>query len=121
MSLHRHLWSTWGLPPTREIDHENGNGLDCRRENLRAATSTQNRVNQAPTSANRSGVRGVNWNKERGKWVAAIRRPAPVGRGKKVHLGYFDDLQVAAAAYRRAAQRIYGDFAWKGGVPSTKQ
>jgi hypothetical protein len=34
-----------GLPSGSEIDHENGDGLDCRRENLRPATRRQNMQN----------------------------------------------------------------------------
>src|SRR5262245_21340644 len=39
------------------IDHQNGNGLDCQRHNLRKATHSQNAANRA--SINVTGYRGV--------------------------------------------------------------
>ena len=44
--LHRTVMSA---KPGQQIDHANGDGLDCRRINLRLCTSTQNRQNQRKT------------------------------------------------------------------------
>lgn len=99
--LHRLvLGATAGL----EVDHINGDGLDCRRTNLRLATPSENRRNQR--RANASGFKGVHWNPSNRGWVASIKVH------KKVHhLGTFSDAAEAARAYDAAAIRLHGEFA----------
>jgi hypothetical protein len=104
--LHRFLWTKWGMPEAEEIDHENRNGLDCRRANLRAATSTQNKFNVDRRRDNKSGIRGV-CATENGTWRATF---------KHRHLGTFATKEAAAAAYRAAALPVAGRFA----APSMK-
>ena len=54
--LHRWLWDYhWGRPPTQHIDHDGGNGLDCRWHKLRAATHDQNQ--RARAYSNKLGFR----------------------------------------------------------------
>lgn len=106
MSLHRFLWSLWKLPETPDIDHKNRNGLDCRRENLRAATSSQNLGNTAKKRTNTSGFKGVYWHRKLNKWFAQI-----TCNGKQRHLGCFAEKEAAADAYIRAAKELFGEFA----------
>jgi len=89
-----------------DVDHINGNKLDNRRENLRIATRSQNNANKRMQSNNTSGYRGVNWHKQRGKWVAKIQ----VDR-KSIHLGLYEKKEDAARAYNKAAVLYYGEFA----------
>lgn len=95
--------------PDEEIDHKNRVKDDDRWENLRGATSSQNKANTALTSRNTSGVKGVSWYRDPrwnyGSWTACIRR-----NGKTVHLGYFDTIEEAGTAYAKAAKEIYGEF-----------
>lgn len=106
ITLHRFLWDLWGLPATPEIDHVNRDGLDCRRENLRAATSSQNKQNVSKRSTNTSGFKGVYWHRRLGKWFAQITCD-----GKQRHLGCFTEKEEAARAYARAAVELFGEFA----------
>ena len=53
-----------------------------------------------------AAVKGVCWNKGSGKWQAGIKV-----RGKSLHLGLFDDIDAAAAAYQQAAAHHFGQFA----------
>lgn len=94
------------LFPNEEVDHIHGNGLDNRRSELRLATREQNAHNMTKYRNNTSGYKGVCWDKRRGKWSVeiAIER-------KKRFLGYFDDIQTAASAYRQAADELHGEFA----------
>jgi hypothetical protein len=89
-----------------EVDHDNGNRLDNRRENLRPATKSQNMSNRGPFLNNKSGFKGVCWHKRRQKWIAQIHVS-----GKRTHLGYFDDPIAAARAYDAAALELHGAFA----------
>jgi len=88
------------------VDHRDGDGLNNHRENLRVATHTENIRNARKSSANTSGYKGVRWHKPANKWMAHIGV-----NGKLIYLGYFADIADAAAAYREAATKYYGDFA----------
>lgn len=101
-----------GAQRGNDIDHINRNGLDNRRVNLRVCTCAQNQCNRGPQVNNKSGYKGVSWKKDKSKWNALIY----VG-GKKIHLGYYDDLDDAAIAYNRAAIEKHGEFAWLNPVP----
>jgi hypothetical protein len=100
--LHRWLWEHWGRPPTEHVDHDGGDGLDCRWSKLRAATHDQNQ--RARTYCNQLGVKGVNRDKRR--FVARITVD-----GHRRVLGRFSTVLDAAAAYDRAARELHGEFA----------
>ncbi len=88
------------------VDHKNMNGLDCRRSNLRVATKSQNMANRGPARNNKSGLKGVFFDKARGKWQASIGVQCRV-----YHLGRYHTKELAAAAYDAAAVRFFGEFA----------
>lgn len=89
-----------------EVDHINGDGLDNRRSNLRAATHALNLANQRPQQGRSSRFKGVSWNKQRRGWEAYIRVA-----GRQIHLGLFSDEGDAALAYDKAAIAAWGSFA----------
>lgn len=101
-----HLYMT-GEWPTHLIDHVNGDRLDNRWENLRPATRTQNNINCATYSNNKSGLKGVKSCND-GKFEARI-----CVNGKQMHLGRFASAQEAHDAYWMAAKEHFGDFARK--------
>lgn len=75
-----------------KADHINGDHLDCRRSNLRIATSAQNNQNLTRLHRNNtSGYRGVTL--QEGRWLARIKV-----RERLVHLGSYDTPEEAAAA-----------------------
>jgi hypothetical protein len=88
------------------VDHVNGDGLDNRRANLRAATSAQNAQNRRRRSDNTSGYKGVSWHRSSERWSAYI-----TADGRRHHLGRFDDPTDAARAYDTAARELHGAFA----------
>lgn len=87
-------------------DHKNGNGLDNRRENLRAATAAQNQMNRGKHAHASSPYKGITWLRFDRKWWARIK----VG-GKRLDLGRFSDERAAALAYNEAAIKHFGEFA----------
>lgn len=107
-TIERHLASrivwVWhhGVWPAGLVDHEDGNTLNDRIQNLRDVTSAVNSKNMRMHSGNTSGITGVCWQKSLSKWKAEI-----MANGVKKHLGVFDDIEDAAAA-RKAAERELG-------------
>lgn len=100
--LHRIIWKmVYGEEP-EEIDHINHVGTDNRLKNLRAVTKQENSKNTSMHKNNTSGITGVILYKRTSKYAAQIRVD-----GKKIHLGYFDTIEEAAAA-RQAAETLFG-------------
>ena len=95
------------LPKT--IDHINGDKLDNRIENLRAATVGQNQHNRKTNANNTSGYKGVSWNKALKKWTARITLERKI-----IHLGYFANVEEAAEVVRKAREELHGSFANHG-------
>ncbi len=94
------------LAQSEQVDHESRNTLDCRSENLRVATASQNGCNRGKNRNNTSGFKGVTWSKATRKWLAQI-----VVNGRHKYLGVFGNIHEAAAAYDSAAIVLHGDFA----------
>ena len=88
--------------PTGQIDHVNGDTSDNRIDNLRDVTPSENARNRRIRADSASGVNGVSWRKNRGKWTAYISHG-----GRLCYLGLFSDIQDAAAA-RKAAEFGHG-------------
>lgn len=104
--LHRFLWDLWKRPPAKTVDHENGDGLDCRWHNLRAATVSQNNSNAPKNRRNTSGYKGVSFDRCSGKWHARFRH-----LGKKLYAGQYATAEEAARAYDAAILPLRGEFA----------
>jgi len=95
------------LPSGIRVDHKDGNALNNQRSNLRECTAEQNQRNRGKQRNNKSGYKGVFFDKARRKWRAMIGM-----NGRLIHLGFFIDKVDAAKAYDRAALKYFGEFAW---------
>ena len=95
------------LSDTKLVDHEDRNGLNNRRLNIRAATYSQNNANRGKNKNGcTSQYRGVNWCKDKRKFRAGI-----VVNRKIIHLGMFVSEEEAALAYNASALQHFGAFA----------
>lgn len=92
------------------VDHINGDRLDNRRRNLRAATTAENAKNRRPMLNSSTGFRGVTKTKG-GKFSAALQP-----KSKYIYVGVFDTAEEAALAYNAAAKKHYGEFAYQNVV-----
>jgi hypothetical protein len=107
VSLHRVVAERAGYAIDElEVDHEDGDGLNCRRGNLRPANDAQNAWNRRRHRNNTSGFSGVRWRPERSRWVALIS-----AAGKRRCLGHFVTAVDAWLAYATAAKAARGRFA----------
>ncbi len=89
------------------VDHINGDRLDNRRCNLRAASPQQNARNQTRKSVGHtSKFKGVCWDPWGSRWRAGI-----MINSKRINLGSFQSEQDAQQAYAAAAVKYFGEFA----------
>jgi hypothetical protein len=99
-----------------EVDHWNGDTLDCRRGNLRLATSQQNSFNtrkqKRRTTSQYKGVCYVPKVNKTNPWIAYIGGSVSVrAKTPRRYLGYFSSEIAAALAYDTAARSLFGQFA----------
>lgn len=99
--MHRDIME---LPNNVLVDHKNNNGLDNRKENLRPASTSQNKANRGMQKNNHSGYKGIRPSKN--KWAAQIQC-----NHKWEHLGVFNTPEEAARAYDKRAVELFGEFA----------
>lgn len=100
---HRVAWALfYGEQPPDYIDHIDGNGLNNSIANLRKAEQRQNLGNQKVRTDNTTGYKGVTLFKRTGKYIA---------RAAGKHLGYFATPEEAHAAYCKAADAEFGEYA----------
>ena len=99
------------MPGASNVDHEDCDGLNNQRSNLRPATGRQNQGNRRKASVHggravSSRWKGVGLFKPTGRWRAYIQL-----NGRQKHLGFFADEDDAARAYDAAARESFGEFA----------
>jgi hypothetical protein len=94
-----------GRWPDPEVDHADFDGMNNRWDNLREATSTQNKTNRRVRKDSCTGVKGV-WIRPSGRAAARITL-----HGNTRCLGTRDTIEEAAELYRNAANDEHGQFA----------
>lgn len=111
VKAHRVAWALhYGEWPSKHLDHINGIVDDNRICNLRDVTNRENHRNAGMSKSNTSGVNGVGWCKQTGRWAAYIK----VDR-KFIRLGRFHCIAQAAKA--RAEADVYYGFSDRHGKP----
>lgn len=99
--LHREIMNA---KPGQQIDHIDGNGLNCQKYNMRFATTHQNNMN-AVMPVGVSGYRGVRLEPS-GRWLAQLSY-----KKQRIYGGTYDTPEEAARAYDTLAQQYHGEFA----------
>lgn len=93
-----------GPPAGQDVDHKNGNKLDNRKGNLRAATRAQSCANRPKLGHSRWPYKGLRL--RGGKWRVRINVA-----GVQREFGRFDTAEEAARAYDAAARAAFGEYA----------
>lgn len=91
------------VPP--EIDHENGDGQDNRKNNMRGSTRRTNAKNGRIRTRNTSGLKGVSWDKQSNSWRAAIKAD-----GHYFDRRGFVTKEAAHAWYIDKAKQLHQEF-----------
>lgn len=102
LRMHRLIMNV--INPKILIDHKDGDGLNCQRNNLRVCSRAQNSQNRKAWGT--SKYLGVSWNKKEQKWISQISI-----NGKIKKIGRFKIEQEAAAAYNEYALLHHKEFA----------
>ena len=103
--LHRFLLGE----PDGLVDHINRNKSDNRKQNLRVCTVTESNWNRGVQKSNKIGIKGVALCSSR---HGAKRYRAQINvDGKRIRLGWFDNVEEAQAVYEEAAKKYFGEFA----------
>lgn len=100
------VYMTGEWPPD-EVDHKNLGRSDCKWENLRPATHSQNGLNKLAKAGNRSGYKGATFDKNwgrRGRWVATLQ----VGK-IRYRKGGFESALEAHEQYKRFVEEYCGE------------
>lgn len=99
--LHRFVLNA---PKGYHVDHINHDTIDNTRDNLRVVTPAENHQNRSNShKRNTSGVRGVKWTKQNGKWKADVR-----ANGIRFER-FFDNKEDAIEAVKKA-RSVYLPF-----------
>jgi hypothetical protein len=104
--LHRFITN---CPDDLIPDHIHGKPSrnDNRKANLRLVTVSQNGMNREIGTNNSSGIVGVSWHKQTGKWIARIQIDK-----KRINLGLFDNFDDAVEARKEAEQKYFGEYSY---------
>lgn len=106
--LHRAIM--WRVKKSEVVDHIDGDGLNCRRVNLRITTQRRNTQNRRSARGSSSSFLGVarcgRWG-----WVATLRDK---------YLGLFANEADAAICYNYHAAHIYGEFSRLNKIDSSQ-
>lgn len=97
---HRVIWLWhYGYFPENNLDHINRKKTDNRIENLREVSQSCNLRNSSIRNDNKTGVKGVRWDKRDSAWVVSIKYS-----GKEYSLHWGRDF-TEAVAHRLAAEQ----------------
>lgn len=92
------------IPKGYYVDHIDGDIHNNSLSNLRLVTPAQNMYNTKTPRHNKSGIKGVSWDKARGVWRAAVK-----AEGKQYTMR--GDLLSCVAFVYRTRRELHGEYA----------
>jgi hypothetical protein len=104
--VHRMIYFMFYNTLPKYVDHIDGNPLNNKIENLRAATNAQNNWNTGIRKTNTSGVKGVYWDKKYNSWHAQC-----FVNYKNHFLGRYENIDDAKKSVQEFRLKHHGEFA----------
>lgn len=104
---HRVAWELENgkVPEGKILGHICRRGICVRPSHIAPMTRSEAGQNRSATSANsKSGVRGVTWNSQAGKWKVAV-----FVKGHQIHGGYFTDPKLAATKAEELRRQLLAE------------
>ena len=112
-SMHREIFERMGAGITgKEIDHKDHNGMNNQRNNIRIATSTQNRANTRPQNGASSKFKGVVRQRRKiipDRWLAVL---GANGDNAVLHKIFKYEVEAARAYDAAAKEHFDAEFVW---------
>ena len=107
LTIHRLAANAFIINPENkpQVDHVNNDKKNNNLSNLRWSTNSENGQNMSLSKRNTSSVKGISFNKRANKWHSQI-----MVNGRKIHLGYYDNLDEAKNARIKKANQAFGIF-----------
>ena len=96
-AVHRIIFAMLNGYLPEQVDHIDHDGLNNKRNNLRASNNKDNAKNLPMQKSNKSGHIGVNWHKAAKKWQAR----AVDLNGKRIDLGRYDNIEDAISVRKK--------------------
>jgi len=107
--VHRLIYAMFHGNLPKCLDHIDGDRSNNKIENLRKATFSENSHNTKIYKSNKTGIKGINFNKQYQKF--SVRCSV---NGKSYWLGLFTDLQEAEKVVKEFRSKNHGEFANHG-------
>ena len=105
-TAHRLAWfycfEEW---PEKFIDHIDRNKSNNKLDNLREASREENGLNTSIRKDNKTGYKGVSFNKSRNTYIARM-----TVKGIKMYLGAFKTAKEAAEVIENKSRELHGEF-----------
>lgn len=87
----------YGEWPSQNVSYRDGNPLNVRLDNLVEVSNTRLRFDRKSNKSNVSGIKGVTFDRAKGRWLARIGV-----EGEVYYLGSYETKEAAAAALEHA-------------------
>jgi hypothetical protein len=91
------------------IDHIDRDKTNNRIENLRAVTVSENHCNKIEQRNNRSGVKGLSWDRAKNYWKGSIQI-----NGKRISVGHSKDRAKVERLLKQKREELHGKYATHG-------
>lgn len=93
------------IPNGQYIDHIDGNPINNNPINLRLSGHSENLCNRSLQTNNKSGYKGISWDKSKNKWIAQLQF-----KKKHYFIGRYNSENEAYLAWYERAKKIHGEF-----------
>ena len=113
LRLHRLVM---GAKDNEEVDHIRHETYDNRKFKLRRCSSMKNLWNRGLYKNNTSGVTGVSWHVDNGKWLARITVNEEI-----IHLGYFNNFDEAVKTRKEAEEKYFGEWSYDNSMKTIEE